>query len=143
MRTQYNKSVQLEVEAFVRLGHSFKEASEKFGINRATIRSMAKRHGWTKKEIEEDRKGIVERVTQLATESWAEKAEAHRRKMFALASDALGKANLPPPKNWRDAETADKIARRAAGLEDGEQGRQLVQIALLGRGPEPAEIDPA
>ena len=71
-----------------------------------------------------------------------EKAEEHRQRMLALATNALSKASLPPPKNWRYAETANKIARRAAGLEDGEQGRQLVQIALLGRGPEPAEIYP-
>jgi hypothetical protein len=124
------------------MGNSFKDASAKFKVPYSTVRKMASRKGWTKKAVEESQRTIIERVSQIAAETWAEKAEAHRRKMYALASDALAQAKLPPPKNWRDVETADKIARRAAGLEDGEQGRQLVQIALLGRGPEPAEIDP-
>ena len=79
-------------------------------------------------------------VAQIVTETWAEKAEAHRQKVFALASKALDAANVPTPKNWRDLETADKMARRAAGLDDDSGQRTLVQIGML-RGPDPASVD--
>jgi hypothetical protein len=101
---------------------------------------MAKREGWQKSDIESDRYNISATVARVVTETWAEKAEAHRQKMFKLASDALDKASLPPPKNWRDAETADKIARRASGLDDDSGQRTLVQIGML-RGPDPASVD--
>jgi hypothetical protein len=113
---------------------SAESEARRVGVAPSCIRRKSLKEGWSKSHRDA--------LTREATKSWLEKAEEHRQRMFAMATNALSKASLPPPKNWRDAETADKIARRAAGLEDGEQGRQLVQIALLGRGPEPAEIYP-
>lgn len=125
------------MEAYFRMGHTFNETAEKFNVPPATIRQMASRNGWTLAEVADEQKTIAARVAQLVTETWAEKAEAHRRAMFKLASEALSKATPQAPKNWRDIETADKIARRAAGLDDDGGQKTLVQLNLL-RSPEPA-----
>jgi hypothetical protein len=127
-------------ETYFRLGHSFEETAEKFGVPSTAIRKTAQRNGWRKMDLEAERYSVAATVSRVVTETWAEKAEAHRQKMFKLASDALDKASLPPPKNWRDAETADKIARRASGLDDDSGQRTLVQIGML-RGPDPASVD--
>jgi hypothetical protein len=124
-----------EIRANVISGKASAESEAKrVGVSPSLVRKKSMREGWSKTHRDAHSLEVAK--------SWLEKAEEHRNKMFTMATQALAQAKLPPPKNWRDAETADKIARRAAGLEDGEQGRQIVQIALL-RGPEPAEIDPA
>ena len=139
-KRKYTRADTAAWETYCRLGHTFEQAAEKFGVKSCTIRQVAKREGWQKVNIESDRLNIAATVSRVVTETWAEKAEAHRQKMFKLASDALDKASIPPPKNWRDAETADKIARRASGLDDDSGQRTLVQIGML-RGPDPASVD--
>ena len=122
-----------EIKANVISGKASAESeARRLGVSPSLVRKKSLKEGWSKTQRDA--------LSREVAKTWMEKAEEHRQRMFAMATDALSKANLPPPKNWRDAETADKIARRAAGLDDAEQGRQLVQIALL-RGPEPAEVE--
>ena len=122
-------------------GLSYEEAAKKFGVKANTIGQKAKREGWKVTDLQ---KAEVERAKALSSavkESWAERGENHRRTMFDLASRAIEASSLAAPKNWRDMETADKIARRAAGLEDSDaQGRTIVNLALLGDG-EPAVVE--
>ena len=122
-------------------GLSYRDAAEKFGVKENTVAQRAKREGWKVTDLE---RAEVERAKALSgavRESWADRGEAHRRTMFDLASGAISKATVQAPKNWRDLETADKIARRAAGLEDADaQGRTIVNLALLGDG-EPAVVE--
>lgn len=114
--------------------HSAESAARAYGMAPSTIRKRAKVEGWSKSAVLEKRREVAQ--------SWAEKAEEHRAKIFEMATRALEKAQVPPPKNWRDAETADRMARRAAGLDDGAEGqRTLVQIGLLRGGPDPATPD--
>jgi hypothetical protein len=59
-------------------------------------------------------------------ESWGQKGEEHRALAFRLAHDALkklSKKRVPPPADWQEIEKADKMARRAAGMDDGERLR--------------------
>jgi len=122
-------------------GLSYEEAAKKFNVKANTIGQKAKREGWKVTDLQ---KAEVERAKALSwavKESWAERGESHRRTMFDLASGAISRATVQAPKNWRDLETADKIARRAAGLEDADaQGRTIVNLALLGDG-EPAIVE--
>lgn len=122
-------------------GLSYDEASAKFGVKSNTIAQKAKREGW---KVTDRERAEIERAKALSIavrESWAERGERHRNAMFDLASRAIGEAKVPAPKNWRDLETADKIARRAAGLEDADaQGRTIVNLALLGEA-EPAVLE--
>ena len=126
-------------------GLSNGQAAEKVGIKYQAVQKRSRREGWERApEPKVPDKIQLERTRELSAivrESWAERGERHRSYMFDLASRAISDAKVPAPKNWRDLETADKIARRAAGLEDADaQGRTIVNLALLGDG-EPAVID--
>lgn len=57
---------------------------------------------------------------------WAEAQETHRQMVFRKASEALAAAALPAPSSWKDAEIADKMARRAAGLDDRHDGPAII-----------------
>jgi hypothetical protein len=57
---------------------------------------------------------------------WAEAQETHRQMVFRKASEALAAAALPAPSSWKDAEIADKMARRAAGLDDRHDGPAVI-----------------
>jgi len=58
--------------------------------------------------------------------------ELHRELAFRLANDAL-KALKKAPRldNWQDIERADKIARRAAGLESEDKTKVNVSLNLV------------
>ena len=125
-------------------GLSVGQAADKFGIKYDTVLKRCTREGWDRTEPKVPVRTQIERTRELSAivrESWAERGEHHRNKMFDLASRAISEAKMQAPKNWRDMETADKIARRAAGLEDADaQGRTIVNLALLGE-PEPATVE--
>ncbi len=53
-----------------------------------------------------------------ASSDWLKRGDDHREVAFALSAGALKKKKVLPIRNWKDAETADKMARRAAGLEN-------------------------
>lgn len=122
-------------------GLSYEEAALKFGVKANTINRRAQREGWTVTDLEREQVAKVKALSASVRESWAERGEAHRNKMFAIATNAIQEARVAAPRNWRDLETVDKIARRAAGLEDADaQGRTIVNLALLGDG-EPAVVE--
>jgi hypothetical protein len=58
-------------------------------------------------------------IARNEAESWLEKGEIHRGMAFKVAHQAVARAMKSPPevKDWADLERADKMARRAAGLE--------------------------
>lgn len=122
-------------------GLSYEEASKKFGVKANTIGQKAKREGWKITDLERAEVERAKALSNAVKQSWAERGEQHRHRMFGIATKAIEASNLAAPKNWRDMETADKIARRAAGLEDADsQGRTIVNLALLGDG-EPAIVE--
>lgn len=63
----------------------------------------------------------------------AEKALEHRAMVANLAHGKLkdAQADLPAPRNWKEADIADRMARRAYGLEDGPSVQAVVQIGSL------------
>ena len=87
----------------------------------------------------EQRRDVNEITTETLAQSWAEKGEAHRALAFQLAHDSLKEAAKRglPIESWRDADLADKSARRNAGLDDSERsqniniGMQLINDRLL------------
>jgi transposase len=122
-------------------GLSYEEAAKKFNVKANTIGQKAKREGWKVTDLERAEVERAKALSNAVKESWAERGEQHRHRMFGIATKAIEASSLAAPKNWRDLETADKIARRAAGLEDADaQGRTIVNLALLGDG-EPAIVE--
>ena len=61
--------------------------------------------------------------------------------MFDKASGAIEKARMRPPKSWREFDLADRVARRAAGLENADVVQQtLIHIDEMGA-EEPIEAE--
>jgi hypothetical protein len=81
----------------------------------------------------EQRRDVNEMTTETLAQSWAEKGEAHRAVAFQLAHDSLKAAAKKglPIESWRDADLADKSARRNAGLDNEEGSRIQIGLALV------------
>ena len=131
-------------------GLGYSEAGRKFGIEPHAIMMKAKRHGWPvpskiAKRVEALQKSVTERavcernracndkVVDVIAESWAERGEAHRALTFNLAHSEL-KASYKrglPIEDWSAAEKADRMARRAAGLDSEESTRISIGMAMV------------
>jgi hypothetical protein len=76
-------------------------------------------------------------TAEIIGQQWVEKGEVHRRLAFDLATKALqslqnDRVGVPPLEQWSDIEKADKIARRAAGLEESTVPETVnVRLALV------------
>ena len=116
---------------------SYAEASRAFGIRiPETILMKSKREHWPVPNRVEQRSRALQ-TNILATETlavnWLEKAEQHRALAFQLAHDSLRAAAKKglPIESWRDADLADRSARRNAGLDDSEARNASIGMALI------------
>ena len=66
-----------------------------------------------------------------APPDWASLGQRYRQMIFGHVNSALESLNLEPPKTWRDFEIADRMARKAVGLESGE-GTTIQTIIPIG-----------
>jgi hypothetical protein len=132
------------IEAAICIGAlGYTECGRKFNISPHAIMMKAKRHGWAvpskiAKRVDALQKSVTERavcernracndkVVDTIAESWAERGEAHRALTFNLAHSELKAASKRglPIEDWSAAEKADRMARRAAGL-DSEEGTRI------------------
>src|SRR5689334_12993800 len=96
------------------------EASFKYGVKVDTIQKHIQR---TKlpvpsqklmRNIERRLTNVQEKVVVKAVENWLEKGEEHRKTAFDIAHESVKKFKATKPKNFKELEIADKIARRAA-----------------------------
>ena len=136
------------IEAAVCIGGlGYSECGRRFNVSPHAIMMKAKRHGWAVpskiaerakalqaryRACESDRNGNAE-VIQTVAESWAARAEQHRLLAFQLAHDSLKAAARKglPIESWRDADLADKSARRNAGLDDSDAHNVSIGMALI------------
>jgi hypothetical protein len=142
-------------------GLGYSEAGRKFGIEPHAIMMKAKRHGWPvpskiAKRVEALQKSVTERavcernracndkVVDTIAESWAERGEAHRAVAFNLAHSEL-KASYKrglPIEDWSAAEKADRMARRAAGLDSEEGTRISIGMEMINQRLETIDLPP-
>jgi hypothetical protein len=125
------------IEKFCITGGSFAEAAAEFNVKLDTIRKRAQRYSWPLPKViakaaaksPARQKRVNQAIIARKAETWEEKGEAHRQVVFDKAHTALKKMKPTPPRNWREAEAADKMARRAAGLENIDSINQtLIQL---------------
>jgi hypothetical protein len=110
-------------------GMTFMDAAREFGVKEDTIRKRARRYNWpVSKAIGKAVQRAVQNteVTERAAQDWLTKGEAHRAVVFDKASGAIEKAEMQPPKSWKEFDLADRAARRAAGLENAEVVQQTL-----------------
>lgn len=100
---------------------TYGEAAAHYKTPEGTIRKRSKRKGWMvgKKAIaalvHKQVVAAVEGATSAITQSEIEK---HKRMVFDTMTKSLGMFKAKTPRSFREAETADKMARRSAGLQD-------------------------
>lgn len=109
---------------------SFAQAEKKYGVSQKTISKRANRNKWPiPRVIAKQIQGKLEQAVERQAIKWASKGDRHREVVFNLAHESLKKMKPKAPKNFREAESADKMARRAAGLEVADVNQQtLIQI---------------
>jgi hypothetical protein len=135
-------------------GLGYSAAAREFGVSVFAVMARSKRHGWPVgsriqrrvEALQEARYKARERykpydqqrssnaqVTEAIAESWAEKGEAHRALAFDLAHNALREAAKQglPIESWRDADLADKSARRNAGLDNSDARNVSIAMTLI------------
>jgi hypothetical protein len=140
------------VEKAVCAGMGYTEAARRFGIHSPhTIMMRARRNKWPvparikqrtlalqqavtrRAEAYEALRERNQEITETIAESWAEKGERHRAHAFEMATKALQKAANQdlPLHDWQDIDRADKIARRAAGLDNDKSAKVSVSLNLV------------
>ena len=133
--------------AIVAGGLGYSETGRKFGVSPYAIMMKARRHGWAvPSKIAERTKALQarykscesnrnanEEVIQTVAESWAERGEQHRFLAFQLANAELLAASKRglPIEDWSGAEKADRMARKACGLDSEEGARISIGMALV------------
>lgn len=158
MKTMPNKPQNIAVETWqavekaVCAGMGYSEAARRFGVRSPhAIIMRARRNRWpvpsriverahalqrsvtARAAVTEGIRQGNEEVAESLAASWAEKGEQHRALAFGLSHTALAKSKPPALQTWRDMEIADKMARRAAGLDsEGATGNtNIFQFQLL------------
>lgn len=129
-KTRIPKETWLAVKTCYLSGMSRKDIADRFGINYDTVVTRICKAGWHKLRVLPQsvpvERSMVEKVADMLEEDWKNKGSAHRRLVFEKANSALREANLPAPRTWKDAQIADSMARKAAGLEDAENTKSTI-----------------
>lgn len=138
------------IKLFVVSTSNYIEAASQFGVKEFTIRQRSHRENWpvqSRVSSEVKKRQENDQIIGKLADSWLEKGEQHRARAFGIATKAMEAVERKPLplKDWSDLEKADKMARRAAGLEDeGVKVAIGVQVGLTtGRmgSSVPAELD--
>jgi hypothetical protein len=104
-------------------GMSTADASYKYAVKQETIQKHINR---TKlavpsqalmRNIERRLNKVGEKAVEAAVTNWLEKGEQHREAAFEIAHESVKMFTPRAPKSFRELEAADKVARRAAGLD--------------------------
>jgi hypothetical protein len=152
-------------------GVGYSECARKFGVSVFAIMARSKRHNWPvgsriQRRAEalqearykarqcykayEQQRDCNARATEVLAQSWVERGELHRSLIYDMTRTALKKVVKSPPalEDWSSIERADKAARRACGLEDSKETRNInVGMQLINQRLEiitadlPKEID--
>tara|TARA_R100000655_G_scaffold83238_3_gene122825 strand:- start:1456 stop:2052 length:597 start_codon:yes stop_codon:yes gene_type:complete len=124
------------------------------GLKPGTLRSRASREGWTtprniKQKLAErvnavkvaeltgdltptQAKGQINQLDAVV-ETLAERQAEHRETISRITEKKFKKHKLPPIKTWRDADIADKMARRALEM-DSDTPDAVINVGVLGGG---------
>ena len=146
-------------------GLGYSECARKFGVSVFAIMQRSKRNNWPvgsriQRRVEalqearykarerykpyEQQRNSNAQVTEAIAESWAERGEQHRAVAFQLAHDSLKAAAKKglPIESWRDADLADKTARRNAGLDDSKARKVSIGMTLINQRLDSIQLPP-
>ena len=116
-------------------GTTLEQLSERYGVKMGSLCARSAREKWATYRPETHARVLHQALQETARvqgETLAQRGQAYAERMFSKVSKLAEEANLAPPKNYKDLEIADKVARRAAGLENIEsQVNTVVGVNLL------------
>ncbi len=113
------------------------EAARKWKLAPEAVYAKAKRQGWRLINHKQKQKLLAE----SGKPDWGKRGESHREKAFKVAHDSLKKFRTRAPKDFKELDIADRIARRAAGLENDSVVQQtLVHINEAVEGHAEAQV---
>jgi len=124
------------------------------GLKPGTLRSRASREGWTTPRNIKQK--LAERVNEVkvaemtgtlspaqaksqltnldaVVDTLAQRQAEHRETISRITEEKFSKHKLPPIKSWRDADIADKMARRALDM-DADTPDAVINVGVLGSG---------
>lgn len=129
-------------------GNTYQGASFQFGVNVSTIRNRAKRERWETPSRTKHELACVQKVIfglPATSEETGEVGpvakpvgEEHEALIAALCHEGLRLFSeaAPVPRNWKEADLLDRMARRALRLEEKEPpSRNIIDISILNNGP--------
>lgn len=113
------------------------------------VRELRRKHKWSRvpgKQLQlaeaDTEQDVAEAADILAAADEAlqtNPGKRHSAMVFKRVHAAIaGIKTLPPLKTWKDIEMADKIARRAAGLDrEGAGGGTVINLGIIAGGYKP------
>ena len=130
-------------------GQSFPDIAEATGIPVVEIKALKREGKWTRQpkqqlaaaqaQVADDVADAADILAAADEALQTNPGKRHSAMVFKRVHAALaGLKTLPPLKNWKDIEMADKIARRAAGLDrEGAGGGTVINLGIIAGGYKP------
>ncbi len=124
----------------------YEEVSKKHGVSYNLLLTWARRKNWltkakTKKVIAKVGAEVSDQTAAAVAKSLLARGQAHAEKVFSKASIACERSKIQAPKNWKDFEIADRVARRASGLNDDTQTGVNISLVHINEASD-EEIEP-
>lgn len=139
-----------KIRVLYQSGKAVADIAEATGVPATQISALKRKEKWKREEgvmlavqaeVQKHDALAAKELLEVAESSLAAGGKAHSELIFKKAHAALAATKLPPLKTWKDIEIADRIARRAAGLDkEGGGGRPIINLGILAGGfqPKPA-----
>lgn len=151
--SRIHKDVWKAIKEGYESGVPIPDLASRYGVRENTIEVKAHVKNWTnapRKIISEVKRAALEEAEMILSSEksialprevdWVDAALNYRTMIFGKVNQALRETVAEPPKTWRDIEIADRIARKAVGLESGETA--VVQTIIpIGKGDFNVERD--
>lgn len=130
-------------------GKSLPDIAAATGVPANEVRELRRKHKWSRvpgKQLQlaeaDTEQDVAEAADILAAADEAlqtNPGKRHSAMVFKRVHAAIaGIKTLPPLKTWKDIEMADKIARRAAGLDrEGAGGGTVINLGIIAGGYKP------
>lgn len=125
------------IERWMLVNDDFEGAAKTFNTKANSIRVRAKRYNWALPSVIAKRAAELKAIPsqngaiiEHAAKTLAKRGEAHTEMVFEKANRALKNMKEFPVENARDVELIDRVARRAAGLGNEDDGVKISIISL-------------
>lgn len=127
------------IEKWCIINDDIPEAARKFEVKVDSIRKRSRRHNWPLPSVIKKAAASLSPAVRASSngaiiadsaKTLAQRGEDHAKAVFDLASNAIAGLTKLPIRNWKDAEIADKAARRAAGMGNDDEGAKISIIQL-------------